>query len=268
MKNLKLLFVLFLGIGLTFASCKKDEEEEETNPPAEKTCYIVKETNSDSTYGEYTYNSDNQVINYSNYKENGDLEDHNEITYSDGNISMLKAYEGSTLSMQLEFKYSTKLDSVIMYMDSLGTLKKAGFYLYSYSGSNISKISTYFKLMGIEKEVSKMEYTYNGDNISTVKSYGFGIVQPELESITTYEYDAKVNPFRGIGLNDLLGEVQFMSKNNITKKTYKDADGNTDDSKSYNYTYEYNSNDYYTKSTVVSFDNSETKIMVFDYTCK
>jgi hypothetical protein len=271
MKNLKLLIVLFLGVGLTFASCKKDDEDDGNgdNPtPVAKTCYIVKENNSDGSYTSITYNSDHKVISSDEFSSTGSLIEKKEIIYSDNKVSIINIYEDGDLSTKVEFKYSDKLDSAILYMDTLGSLKKIGYYLYSYNGEKISKLSMFVDVLGQTLEVSKNEYIYTGENVSQYSIYGLAGFSLNLVSTLYLEYDDKINPYRNIGINDLLGGIQFMSKNNMTKLTYKDADGNIDNSKSYNLVYDYNSNNYFTKYVETSFDNSTTKTVNIDYECE
>ncbi len=275
MKNLKLLFVLFLGVGLTFASCKKDDGGKDDgggdNPtPTEKTCYVVKETSSDNSYHEMIYNTDHLITDYNTYKIDGSLGESNKLTYTNGKISKLESYEGTVLKAEFEIKYaSSHIDSVILYMDTLGTMKRVGFYKYTYNSDKISSISMYIEFMGQMIEISKDEYIFSGDNVSTKTSYEMGgSFTLVLSSTTTFEYDDKVNPYRNVGINDLMGEPAFMSKNNITKLTTKDDAGNVIDAESYNFTYEYNSDNYYTKYVKTNFDNSKSTTYTLEYDCQ
>ena len=272
MKNLKLLFVLFLGVGLTFASCKKDDDDGGgVNPtPEAKTCYVVKETSSDNSYHEMIYNSDHLINEYNNYISDGTLSESTKMTYSDGKVSTLETYKDSNLESRIVFKYiANKVDSVILYADTLGSLKKVGFYLYHYNGERISSISMYVEFMGQVIEILKNDYIYSGDNVSTKTEYkmggGFTL---ELSSTSTYEYDDKINPYRNIGINDLMGDFGFMSKNNITKITIKDDSGSIDEENSENFTYEYNSDNYFTKYVKTSFDNSKSTTYTLEYDCQ
>ena len=67
MKNVKLLFMLFIGIALSTAySCNKDDDEDNSGDDgggggtSPKTCYIKQETNKDGTYSKVEYNSDHK----------------------------------------------------------------------------------------------------------------------------------------------------------------------------------------------------------------
>jgi len=270
MKNLKLIFVLLLGIGLTFGSCKKDDDNgDDTNPTTSKTCYVVKETSDDNSYDDLIYNADNMVTKYNRYSTDGTLFENTEITYADNNISMIQAYEGSSLKSKIIFKYSNHLDSTIIYIDTLGVMTKVGYHTYTYNGDKLSSISTYFELFGQTLEVEKMQYIYSGDNVSTITKYEMGgLFTLELTSTSTFEYDDKINPYRNIGINDLLGEVQYMTKNNITKFTMKDNSGTIIEDESLNLVYEYNSDNYFTKYVQTNFDNSNTETVTIDYKCE
>jgi len=273
MRNLKLLFVLFLGVGLTFASCKKDEDKKDDggNPtPTAKTCYVVKETSSDNSYREMIYNSDHLITEYKNYKTDGSLGENNKLTYTNGKVSLVKSYQGSDYKAKIEFKYSAdKIDTAYIYMDTLGMMKKVGFYKYLYNDNKITTISTYFEIFGQSFVISKTEFTFSGDNVTkTVEYETDSTLSLQLTSTTIFEFDDKVNPYRNIGVNDLMGDPAFMSKNNIAKMTVKDNAGNVTDKKSYNLTYEYNSDNYFTKYVKTNFDNSKSTTYTLEYDCK
>jgi hypothetical protein len=102
----------------------------------------------------------------------------------------------------------------------------------------------------------------------TTYSIDMSTMSLSLESTTEYTYDDKKNPMIGIGLDNLMGDVMFMSKNNILTETYKDDSGMTEDDMSYNYSYTYTSNNYPEVSTVTSFDNSETEVTTYSYDCE
>ncbi|RLD45833.1 MAG: hypothetical protein DRI86_04885 [Bacteroidetes bacterium] len=272
MKNLKLLFVLFLGIGLTFASCKKDDDEgNEDNPtPEAKTCYIVKETADDNSFHKMVYNTENLITEYNEYDKDGNLAENNKMTYSDDKVSLIETYDGTSLKSKIVYKYiADRIDSAIIYIDTLGTMKRVGFYKYTYNADKISNISVYFELFGQMLEVSKNQYIYSGDNVSEVTIYEIGgSLALELSYTETYEYDDKINPYRNIGINDIISDPAFMSKNNFTKKTVKDDSGKIDNEESYEISFEYNSDNYYTKYVRTSFDNSKTITYTVEYECK
>jgi hypothetical protein len=272
MKKIKLLFVLFLGVGITFASCKKDDEEGEgDNPtPEVKTCYVVKEKADDNSYHDLIYNSDKLLTNYNGYDTEGNLVESNKLTYTDGKLSLLEVYNSSDITEKIEFTYSSsQLDSGIIYMDTLGSMTKVGYFLFTYNGDKLIKMSMFYKILGQTLEISKREIVFDGDNVSQVSYYELGgAFSLELTGTIDLEYDDKINPYLNIGINDLMGDPQYMSKNNVIKVTYKDADGNIDNKESDNIAFEYNSDNYFTKYVITSFDNTISETYTIDYECQ
>jgi len=277
MKKIKLLFVLFVGIALSTAySCTKDEDDGGDdngggdNTP--KTCYIKKETQKNGAYTTVEYNSDHQVIKSIEYDSTGKVSKKNEITYdANKKIIKLEVFTGNTLTAKFEYSYNAqgKLAKADIYGEQGGTFKKVGYYEYTFTGDNLTKIVTKMEYMGQTIEAAKLEFTYSGGNAITKKEYGFDFSSLSLKLQTTYDYmyDTKINPYRNIGVNDIMGDPQFISKANVTKMTVKDDKGAIQNEASMNYTYEYNDNKYPTKRTEASFDNSYTDETTLDYDC-
>jgi hypothetical protein len=180
--------------------------------------------------------------------------------------------ENGQASAKLEFVYTAddKIDTVHIYANTTGSLEKIGFFKYNYSGEKVASFSMFLEFMGAMLELSKNEYTYTGDNVSLMTTYSFDMssMSLSLESTTEYTYDNKKNPMVGVGLDYLMGDVMFISKNNILTEVTKDDAGVTLDEMSYNYTYTYTSNNYPEVSTVTSFDNSETEVTTYSYDCE
>ncbi len=277
LKNVKLLFVLFIGIVLSTAySCEKDDDNKDddgggggTSP---KTCYVKQETNKDGTYSKVEYNSDHKVIKYTDYDKSGTVTDHTDFSYdSNGKISKMEDYDGTTLSGKAEYSYNAqgKISKVDLYEDQGGSLQKLGYYEYTFTGDDLTKVVTKVEYSGQTIEAEKYVFTYSGGNVMTVMSYEFDLstLSLVLSSSIAYEYDTKINPYRGVGLDYAIIEPVFMSKANYTKMTVKDDQGVVQKDESSNVTYEYNDNKYPTKMTEISFDNSETYITTIDYDC-
>jgi len=278
MKKLKLLLVLFIGIALSTAySCNKDDEDDNgggdggggTTP---KTCYIKKETYADGSYSQIEYNSNHKAIKVTEYDSTGKVDERTELSYdSNGKIIKMENFDGTTLSGKFEYSYDAqgKLSKADIFGDQGGTFKKIGYYEYTFTGDNLTKLVTKVEYLGQTIEAEKVEFTYSGGNAVTQKDYAFdyGSLSLKLEFTTTYEYDTKINPYRGLGANYIMGDPQFISKANVTKMTVKDNQGIVQKDQSSNITYEYNDSNYPTKATDVSFDNSETDVTIFDYDC-
>jgi hypothetical protein len=277
-KNVKLLFVLFIGIVLSTAySCSKDDDNKDDDgggSASPKTCYIKQETEKDGTYYKYEYNSHHKVIKDVEYNKSGTVISHTDYTYNnDGKISKEEDYDGSTLNMKYEYLYNAqgKISKVDYYEEQGGTLQKIWYYEYTFTGDDLTKVVKKVEYSGQTIEAEKYEFTYSGGNIVSEKDYEFDLssLSLELTYSTEYEYDNKINPYKGIGLDYIVAYPMFLfiSKANFTKLTMKDDQGVVVKDFSSNVTYEYNDNNYPTKATDVSFDNSETYITTFDYDC-
>jgi len=274
MRKFKGFLILFLGVSLLASTaCNKDEDDDNNNnnDPTTKTCYVVKMDYGDE-YDEITYNSSNQVILQNNFDSNGVATGYStEFTYSNALLSKMESLDNGQTESKLEIVYAAdKIDTVHLYAQLMGGLEKVGFYKYSYSGDNVSSVSMYYEVMGNMVEAGKSEFTYTGDNVSMLKMYEFDVATMGLKLAATmeYTYDDKTNPFIGIGIDNLMGDVMFMSKNNVITETIKDADGIVQNDASLNYTYTYSNNNYPEVSTVTTFDNSETEITTYTYDCE
>jgi len=279
LKNVKLLFMLFIGIVLSTAnSCSKDDDNKDddgggggTSP---KTCYIKQETEKDGTYYKYEYNSHHKVIKNVEYDKSGTVTSHSDYTYNNDNkISKEEIYNGSTLNEKYEYFYNAqgKISKVDYYEEQGGTLQKIWYYEYTFTGDDLTKVVTKVDYSGQTIEGEKYVFTYSGGNVITEKHYEINLssLSLKLESTSAYEYDTKINPYRGIGLDYTVAYPMFLliSKANFTKMTVKDDQGVVQKDISSNVTYEYNDNKYPTKVTDVSFDNSETYVTTVDYDC-
>lgn len=272
MNKIKILFLFIIGATLTFASCNKDDDDDGGGDTTPKTCYVVKSTSDDGSYTQITYNAENKVIKTEEFDASGNSDDNYSIyTYSSGKLTKMEATVGGSIETKMELTYNTEdlPINVDLYQDQGAGLLKLGFFEYTYSGTKIKNMSMNFEVLGQMMVVSKSEFTYSGDNISLVKKYELGgTLSLELVSTTAYDYDDKKNPMKNIGLDYFMGEVQFISINNYTEMTVKDASSSIMQEESYNITYEYNSDNYPTKITNVSFDNSTTEVEVYTYDCK
>ena len=279
MKKLNFLVLLMGVIALATTSCKKDNGDDNNgggggdNPPAEKTCYMNKFSTDDGDYTTITYNADKHVKEAVDYDSTGTIAGYTEFTYnSDKKLSKMEGQdENHQPKMKMEFMYSGgKMDSVIIFDYNNGSFERSVAFAVSYNGEKISKVETVMSMNGATIVVAKDEFTYTGDNMTHKASYQFDMTAMSLKltGTTDYEYDSKKSPYHGIGLDNMfLFDDAFMSVNNITKTTVKDKDGVVKQDQSYNNTIEYTENNYPSKFTEVTFDNSRTGITVFTYDC-
>ena len=273
MKELKILFSLLIGVALiTATSCDKDEDKDE-DPPAENKCYIKKELNDDGSYSTFEFNSAHKMILAKEFDDNGSSDGITELTYEGGILKKMEIIDQGVVEEKYEYSYKDgRKDTAWVYENESGTLKKTGFYLYTFVDENPTKIATYTDPGGIGTyiEFEYNEYTYSDNNVTTEKVYAFDLTSMQMELVYTYEYeyDTKKNPYRYIGINNILTDLLFLSNANVTKVTCKDDKGVTVDDESANYVYEYNSNNYPTKITETAFDSSYTDVSMLEYDCE
>ncbi len=277
MKHFKLLMILFIGVAISTAySCNKDDDET-TDPDSgggtdPQTCYIKKETNGDGSYALIEYNSDNKVIKYSEFDSTGAADGYTNISYTNGNVTKLEIIESGSVSLKIEYTYDAqgKPTKGKVFVDQGSGLTETGFYNYVFSGDDMVEQSMTVDLMGQSIKVSKSTFTYDAGNVKVMKTYTYDAqtFQLKLENTFDYVYDGKINPYHGVGLDYLMGEVQFLSKANPTKITVSDDQGAVMNNESYNIVYDYKDDKYPTKSTATAFDNSDTEVTTMEYDCK
>lgn len=277
MKNLRILLMIFMGVSLAVAtSCKKDDDtddnNDDNNDPVTETCYVVK-MDYGSDYDEITYNPSNMITKLENFDSTGTASDgYSNFTYENDLLVTMESYNNGNLESKMEIIYNSnnKPDTLNLYTNATGSLNKVGYFKYSFNGDQLSSISMFAEAMGNIIEVSKTDFQFVGNNVSKITQYEFNFSSMSLELSETrdFTYDDKKNAFIGIGLDYFMGEVQFLSENNVASVTVKDDQGSVMNDRSYNFTYEYNSNDYPTKQTQTSFDNSDTEVTLYEYSCE
>jgi len=264
MQNLKKLFFVALIFTLATVGCKKTDDNVGDDTPS-GTCYINKIDFGSDGFSTIIYNSDHLFSSIISHEENGTVDGSTtNLNYDGTKLLTLTSIDYGNVEFKFEYIYGSAStpDSAILWADKgNGTLEKTSVYGLSFSGDKLVKAEMIFEYMGQSIVVSKNEYTYSGDNLSESKTYKLGTtLQFELESAITYEYDSKKNPMHGVGLDFFFmdSDISFMSTNNITKCTVKDASGSIDQSKSYTNAIEYNTNNYPSKSTATNAVRSKT----------
>lgn len=276
MQNLKKILFVALIFTLATIGCKKTDDNTGDDSPNESgTCYVNKMDYGTDGYDEVMYNSDHLISSFVNYKADGTADGFvNSINYDGTKLLTITSADNGNVKAKFEYKYSntSNPDSAIMWEDKgNGKLERTAFGL-TFSDDKLVKAESYFEVLGQSVVIAKIEFTYSGDNLSEYKTYKFKVssLQMELESTINFEYDSKKNPMHGVGLDFFFFEtdIPFMSKNNITKCTYKDASGTVDQSKSFTNAIEYNTNNYPSKITTNYNDGSKSNAVTYSYDCQ
>ena len=179
----------------------------------------------------FTYDDKNRIVGATSGDEKV------EYTYNDDKkLQTIKISEGSDDVTTIEITYEDKVPTSVKTVWSY-TFKKLSEFAKSVIPSYICE--------AIEAEQlhskTTVSNTYNtaiewdGKNISQVVTTG----ENGYKYTTTYEYDGKTNPYKGMyaGMSDDFDAA--YSKNNVVKKTTSRVDGNTTTSTVTEYTYEY-----------------------------
>lgn len=102
------------------------------------------------------------------------------------------------------------------------------------------------------------QFTWTNDNITKM----VGTSEGEMMT-ATFTYDAKNNPFKGyLNLYSVEDPSMFYSKNNVTQYMQTELNGEND---IYNYTYQYDGNDYPTMSIRTRVDSDYSFTTFYEY---
>jgi len=276
MKTPKLFSLLILGAIMTTAACKKEKDDstESSNDTQEKkTCYMKKVTKANNSYSEYEYNANHLLTKAIEYDSLGNEIKKTELTYNyKKNVAKIEIFKNGSIFSKFLYTYNTDLKIIkAEYWNTLyGVYKKIGYYEYVYTDGKLT--STIFKaeLYGQAVTSSKSKITYENGNAIKIVEYIFNYMTGSLEQsrILDFEYDDKKNPSKGMGEDNIAADVRFLSNNNVAKMTITNQNGIMDNVNSFNYTYEYNDNDYPIKINSTSFNNAKTGISNIEYDCE
>lgn len=138
------------------------------------------------------------------------------------------------------YTYTGELITKVVVLDSKGIINETIDYTYSSAGKLQSSLKTSINL---ENQI-KVEYTHHSNNTVTYKETSINKNTGEIEdnnisgtfnfvagnlvtikrsdkSVITFEHDQKSNPFKNVkGLNLLLDHEEYVSMNNVGKRTY------------------------------------------------
>ena len=266
-----LLIVAIALMAVAFVSCKKDG----VYNPKHKIAKVYNEwttttvtTDSDGsrtvtdvqnpfvaeewTWGDKTLNSvmykdkDGKVTSTVNYT----FDDKNRITGStcgsekaeyvyndDKKLQSIKITDGPDYSVSIEITYDGKVPASVKTVTAY-EFKKLSAFAQSFIPSYVREAMEADQL----RSKTTVSYTYNttiewdGKNISQAVTTG----ENGYKYTAVYEYDAKLNPFKGMyaDFDDNNFDVAY-SKNNVVKKTVTTVDGNDTDVDVTEFTYEY-----------------------------
>lgn len=273
MKNLKKITFILLIFTLAAFGCKKTEDPI-VEPVASGDRFINKIDNGVDGYSILTYNANNQVTSSTSYNEDGTSTGEETLfAYNGTKLLTVISKDNGSINLKQEFIYGSAEtpDSLIIWSDDgTGTLVRYVSYTLTFNANKLIKGEINFSMAGQSIVIGKTEFTYSDNNLTEVKTYemdgSFSLVLAETELI---QYDSKKNALHGIGLDYffMISEMPFMSVNNITKYTYKDAFGNIDQGSSYTNAIEYNTNNYPTKITSNYDDGSTSTVVNYTYDC-
>lgn len=276
MKQVNWIIAALFGIILLIGSCKTDGG---TTAPDKGTCYVTGvKSDGDYSITNFEYNSDHLIskaliFNYDSTSQTGRAE----ITYNGLLPKDIILYNDATVEAKYSFHFDSKDHPDTVYMqapDENGTLVNFGYYLYLFEGDKLKEVTMNVPVSGNIYVISKDQYAYSGDNVSTKSHYELSLEtnQLELNSTYTFEYDTKRNPFRGVGFDFLVfvddNTMTYLSQNNPTKVTAKDASGEVLGDKSYNVTMEYNDNDYPVKMVKEFVGDFSPETDILTYNCQ
>ncbi len=274
MKNLKFLLLLMVALSLSFASCTKDDDDDDTDGTGDGTGDVTKKemllkkaTNkTDDSYAEYLYTADNLLKQITNTSATGDdLGYYDDYTYSNGMLDTYIYYNNSAPSAKVIMTYNGDKPSMakVMVDQGAGLVDYYDIY-YTFNGNNISKLEFKMDLGAGPIVIQESVFTYNGSNVSKMDMSSYDGTALAPAGYVEYSYDSKKNAMHGVGLDYFLGDLIYASANHITMEKSTSAADVVTEAESYNNTYEYNDNDYATKSTSVTFDNLITTVMEFE----
>jgi len=265
MKNLRFLFLLLLAGSITFVSCKKDDDGDDT--PVEKDIRLAKFISQDGSYIKILYNDDNNVIKMANKKKNGDdMNLYSEFEYTGSDMTTWTRYSNNVAIFKIELTYNAGLPVEGNYKEAGASGLVDKYKLtYAYDGDKIKTIDYVSKISGVSITVLRKNFTYSGSNIGGVETFttnGTSLVSSGTEAFT---YDDKKNSMHGVGIDFVLADPMVMSTNNQKSNTKLDAAGATVNAQSFVRTYEYNDKDFPTKTTATSLDNQTIVVTTFEY---
>lgn len=304
MKKITLL-VAVLALGLFFVSCNKEGQFTPKNK-IDRVCYSGTykyevysdgywSTQNNSNTSKYIqeiwnwdgkllksityYNSDGEMSYTENYEYDGKRlvsiswgsAGRYTINYEKGKISSIEAYDGTVKMFSADFTHENgKITNIrCTDYDNKSSVNALPLNVFRFFIPEASMESIAMSLAKIhEKATTKDIYSYDikiewdGKNVSKV-TWEEGAYWESNE----YTYDNKLNPYAGLFDLDEFGVTEILSKNNVTRRVYRDSDNDYKE-RDYIYTYDGKVPTMQTCSYTNTYDNyrySYTDIYYYEY---
>ena len=245
----KIIRLLILLVTVSMFSCLKKKDA--PIAPVAKTCKVSKTTLNGDVTSVSVLDGNNRYSEFKLYKTSGELDEVYKYEYnSSGQTTKVSFEKKGEVYEYYTYEYDNNKLSVCHYFKidiSKNAIPYAN-YKYTYKSGNISKLECF----NPSDTTPYNTYNYTTDGIGNV------LTEDGKNSHNIYSfYDNKINPIKG----QLFGIPQptYFCPNNYTKMTF--------DKDIYSLTYEYNSEGYPIKMTMLNPDNT-TDIYTYEYTCK
>jgi hypothetical protein len=224
MTRLPLLVACIATFIFTLSGCNKDED---AVPLLNKMVVdqIIWHTNVDQI-GKNVYDAEGRIIRY-DYYFNGSRVEYVEYSYQSNALTLRKVYDIDldgkfVLSGTDEMTYNSSHQLVSIKRDRLYMKNE---YALTYDGNHVKKMAYSTQFNGGTTDYSYYLYEYDAKgNVSKRTSYSIANETEIVNSITTYQYDEKVNPQAGFMDPGVVIENEGNA-NNITGYVMKTENG-------------------------------------------
>ena len=226
-------FIILITLIFVFCSCNKQEifspsqyiETESLSKTkggmevVKRFAYLDKQLTSVWLVGDVTltfeYNSDKTVSRINSSEKNNTYA---QLSYENKKITQIQYYEENELAREIVFGRKdggTTINKVEKYVYD-GFLAKSALadMLFPETKSLPQSMLKSHKSSAGKSLYSIENVTYEGDNISRVRWYSVKDGEQTLQTVTSYKYDDKKNPYYGLPYAFL--ELSGYNKNNIT----------------------------------------------------
>ncbi|MFT3738790.1 MAG: hypothetical protein QM786_08520 [Breznakibacter sp.] len=259
MKNFTFYVYAFMTASAVFVSSCSDDDDDNPTASVKQILAVVKSEPNEAEHDSivFSYNTNGELVQTDEYLVSGSSitkTGENKFTYKTGKLVSVETFEREGSAMVKSDKDSISYDDNNR-IEKIFDFSVADdeFVLNDYTtivtyNDNSSLPSRYtFDTYGYQ------DYEYDArNNIVKLKDYDNGV----LDGIDIYTYDTRKNPFKGNYL--MVNELEFFNTNNILTVTGEDYRQVR--------TYEYNSEGYPTKTTLVETYPDSTE--EYSYTLK
>ena len=257
---------------LLFSACKKDDVQE-TDPPVIKKINYLKKYIHDDTQYDFEYDAYNKITKFEVVEVGSTVKINVEFNYSGSRLLSWVAYSAGDIVLKASFSNFTvnsKPQKGEIFTNIGGTLTLAQILAYSYTDGKLTQVVSSEVDAGQATVDYKNEYTYEGKNVITQKTYKSYYGSLVHNTTIKFTFDDKHNPGINFGFINFADEEVFqgmsvMDMNNYTIIQVDDADGNLQQSDSYNRAFEYNDDDYPTKCTMTDFNGNKVIDIIYEY---